>query len=149
MHTRVLKISLLTLSFLGIADAWYLADAALNKVALSCNIAALDGCNIVAQSPYSKLFGLPLALYGVVFYAVIFALAALLFVLPTRIVFRSLYVLGIAGVVASVCFLSIQFFLIHAVCMYCIASAAIAVLIWLIARSLTRSRSFARVAAET
>ncbi len=137
MNRSGLTALLLVLSFLGLADAWYLTQSALTGTALSCDIgAALDGCNIVAQSPYSKLFGLPLALYGVGFYALVFALTASLFVWHARALYRFAVWLGIVGVLMSAVFLAIQFFLIKALCIYCLASAAITLFIWVASRSL-------------
>ena len=135
MNTRIgLLVTLLVLAFLGIADAWYLSLSALQGAALFCDVGAvLDGCNIVAQSPYSKLFGLPLALYGVIFYCFLFVLVAILFVRTHHPLYQAVAVLGVLGLIASLAFLFIQFALIKALCIYCIASAVIAALICLIA----------------
>ncbi|MES2994718.1 MAG: vitamin K epoxide reductase family protein [Patescibacteria group bacterium] len=135
MNTRVgLLVTLLALAFLGIADAWYLSLSALQGAALFCDVGAvLDGCNIVAQSPYSKLWGVPLALYGVVFYCLLFILVSVLFVRTHHPLYQAVAVLGVLGLIASLIFLFIQFALIKALCIYCIASAVIAALICLIA----------------
>ena len=139
MNRLTLTVLLLLLAFFGIADAWYLTQSALTDTALSCNFgSALDGCNIVAQSAYSHLFGLPLALYGVAFYAGTFVLAAALLILPLRLLYRLNYLFGMVGILASIVFLAIQFFLIKALCVYCLASAVIALLIYVISRELWR-----------
>lgn len=128
---------MLLLSFLGIADSWYLYQSAATDTALSCDIGAgLDGCNIVAQSPYSQLLGLPLALYGVGFFSVLFVLSAVLLVVRTRSLYRVLYLLSLGGAAASVVFLFIQFAIIKALCIYCIASAGIVFLLCLVSRIL-------------
>ncbi|MES2668238.1 MAG: vitamin K epoxide reductase family protein [Patescibacteria group bacterium] len=125
MNRSLILSFLLALSFLGMADSWYLYQSAVTDTALSCDIGAgLDGCNIVAQSPYSYLLGLPLALYGIGFFALMFALTAALFVAPKRILYQALFLLTILGSIASVIFLAIQFALIKALCIYCILSAA-------------------------
>jgi uncharacterized membrane protein len=93
----------------------------------------LDGCNIVAKSEYSFFLGVPLALYGVLFYAVVFILAAALLVLPLRILFQGLLALGVIGSLASLVFLYIQFFLIKAICIYCVASAVITFMVFFVA----------------
>jgi uncharacterized membrane protein len=131
MKTTALTVCVLVLSFIGIADAWYLAQSAYTGAPLLCNIGAeLDGCNIVAQSAYSKLFGLPLALYGVFFYAFLFVLSALALARPRRAAFFSLYWLGIIGLVASFVFVGIQLSLIKAICVYCFGSALISFVIF-------------------
>jgi uncharacterized membrane protein len=135
MHTRTgLLASLLVLTALGIADAWYLALSAFEGAALFCDVGSvLDGCNIVAQSPYSKLFGLPLALYGVIFYGVVFLAIAALFKWAHHPLYQAVAALGVLGFLASLGFLFIQFALIKALCIYCIVSAVISALICLFA----------------
>lgn len=137
MHRTVLVWILILLAFVGISDAWYLSASALSDTALSCDLGAvLDGCNIVAKSPYSHFMGIPLALYGVGFYAVVFVLSALLSVLQDRSLTRVLFILGLSGALASLVFLAIQFVLIKALCVYCIVSAFISFAIFFVVRSL-------------
>lgn len=115
---------LLVLSFIGIADSWYLYQSAVTDTALSCDIGAgLNGCNIVAQSPYSQLFGVPLALYGVGFFALVFVFGALLYALPNPLLRKGLLAVSAIGAAASAVFLFIQFALIKALCIYCLLSA--------------------------
>lgn len=131
------RVSILVLSLLGIADAWYLFQSAVTDTALSCDIGGgLDGCNIVAKSVYSHLFGVPLALYGVGFFACICILSAGLLVVSHRYLNLALYVLTAVGALASVLFLGIQFFLIKAICVYCLASAGITFLMFFLAHTL-------------
>ncbi len=139
MANRILLTLILVLAFLGIADSWYLTQSALSDTPLVCNVGGvMDGCNIVAQSPYSNPFGIPLALYGVFFYGLMFVLAALAFWRPRQVIFRSMNALGILGLLASIVFVCIQVFLIKAVCMYCFASAVISLFICLLAGMLVR-----------
>mgnify|MGYP001565714606 CR=1 FL=1 len=141
MSRTVLVWLLLVLAFMGIADAWYLAASALSDTALSCDLGAvLDGCNIVAKSPYSHFLGIPLALYGVGYYAVTFVLSALLLILNDKRIIRALFLLSIVGALASVVFLAIQFALIQALCIYCIASAIISFLVFFVSRDLWKAQ---------
>lgn len=126
MNRSSLVVWMLVLSVIGLIDAWYLADSALSSSALFCDIAVLDGCNTVAQSPYSRLFDIPLGVYGVGFYGIFFGLATFLFASRKKIVSLLLLAWGILGVVASVAFLYVQFVLIQALCIYCLLSAFIA-----------------------
>jgi uncharacterized membrane protein len=125
MHKNFLIFGLLLLSLLGIADSTYLSYEALTGGALSCTIKGLEGCNVVAQSVYSHLFGIPLGVYGVVFYAAMFILTILVLMVPIRFAHDALAGLGISGLIASLFFIGIQEFLIKALCVYCLASAAI------------------------
>ncbi len=74
-HTR--RFVVLLLSFFGIVDATYLTKHALSGIPTACTINGYDGCSIVAQSAYSHLFGLPLSMYGFLFYASLFVLTAI------------------------------------------------------------------------
>lgn len=139
MNRSLLLALVFALSFFGIADSWYLYQSAVTDTALTCDIGAgLDGCNIVAQSPYSYVFGIPLALYGVGFFSLMFVIAAALTILPSRMLYGALLALSIFGSLASLVFLYIQFALIEALCIYCIASAAIVALMLLVSWQLWR-----------
>jgi len=139
MNRSLLIVLMLLLSLLGLADSWYLFQSAITDTALTCDIGTgFDGCNIVAQSPYSHLFGTPLGLYGVGFYAAMFVLTALVTILPQRIFYRVLSLLSLVGVLASIIFVLIQLIVIKATCIYCLASAGIALLLWVLARTLMK-----------
>lgn len=126
-------IAILILAFGGLADSAYLAQHEATGTPLLCNIQNLSGCNIVAASQYSHLFGIPLAVFGVLFYSIIFVLAALEIVIFDRLLRRVLQVAALIGVAASLYFSLVQIFLIGAFCIYCIASALIALLILILA----------------
>ncbi|MDB5195617.1 MAG: conserved rane protein of unknown function [Parcubacteria group bacterium] len=130
MSRPLLILIVIILAMLGLADAWYLADTALTGASLTCNIAGLDGCNIVAQSPYSHILGIPLGVYGVVFYGLFLILAFIASKKPFRMLIRALLALGTIGLLVSAWFLYIQFVLIQALCVYCLASAGISFLLW-------------------
>lgn len=125
---------ILLLSFLGLADSAYLAQQYIRGESLQCDIGgALSDCNIVAQSAFSNLLGIPLPLYGVAFYAGMFILAAVELLL-FRTLYRRLLQLGAAvGLAVSAIFFVIQKFFIQAYCIYCIISALIALLIFVLA----------------
>lgn len=140
MTRNVLITIILVLAFIGIADSWYLAESAFTGAALTCNIGAgLDGCNTVAQSPYSHLFGIPLAAYGFVFYCLTFVLSAVMLAAPALSLRRALYILSVIGAIASVIFIAIQGFLIHALCVYCLVSALISFVICYLARRIYKA----------
>lgn len=130
---------IIALSFFGIADSWYLYQSAATDTALVCDLGAgLSGCNVVAQSPYSYVLGFPLALYGVGFFGVIFALASLLVLYPRRDFYLGLFLLSTFGSLASIVFLGLQVFAIKALCIYCLASAAITFTLFILSRMLWR-----------
>lgn len=133
MQKRMLLLSvLIALAFIGIADSWYLTEHALDGSALSCGIDGLDGCNTVAQSPYSRFLGIPLAIYGMAFYVGVFVLGFLMCFRQDAWPAVLLRFLTGLGALLSVVFVLIQLFLIQAICIYCLLSALVSFLLfWL------------------
>ena len=131
---RFAVVGILVLAFLGLADSLYLAQSAETGTPLLCDIQNLTGCNIVAASEYSRVFGIPLAEYGVFFYGVLFVLAALELALFNRFLRRVLQILAVIGISFSLYFSGLQLFVINAFCIYCLASALIALLVLVCAR---------------
>jgi len=133
-----MKWLILVLSVLGLADSWYLADSALTGTPLVCGIDNIDGCNVVAQSVYSHLFGIPLGVYGIGFYGVLILVAA--FAIGRSVAWTRVWllVLGVVGIIASIIFEAIQVFLIKAICIYCLGSAVLCLAIFAIALVLWR-----------
>lgn len=127
---------ILLLAFLGVADSWYLADSALKGSVPACDVTVLSGCEAVAQSPYSKLFGIPLGVYGTFFYTFAFSVGMLFLVSSDRRLYRVMYATGVIGFLLSICFMLIQALLIKSFCIYCIISAVLATGIFALSRSL-------------
>lgn len=122
-------VLIMVLALFGLADSAYLAEHAANGVPLFCDIGNLSGCNVVAASQYSQIFGVPLAVYGVFFYSVMLVLAVLELSIDDRRLRRILQGLSLVGVLSSLYFIFIQVYLIGAFCIYCFASALIALFI--------------------
>lgn len=125
MKTTTILAVIIALSLIGLADSWYLTESAMTETPLVCGPGMLEGCNAVAQSPYSKLLGIPLAMYGVLFYALTLILSAAILFLKIRALPFYLLIATAGGALASVYFLFVQFFLIKALCVYCLLSAVI------------------------
>jgi len=124
------------LSFIGLANSFYLVQAHVTGEPLKCSI--LDGCNAVAASPYSIVLGVPLASWGVLFYFGIFVIAATMIMVRARSL-SHFFVFGTAvGFLASAYFTYLQVFLIKAVCMYCVLSAILSTLLLIIALLIIR-----------
>src|SRR6266702_7096856 len=66
--------SMLALALVGIAAALYVAHGNYTGQPLWCPV--LDGCNAVVNSPYSRVFGVPMSYFGFIYYLYMFALAA-------------------------------------------------------------------------
>ena len=96
------------------------------------------GCETVQTSRWAEVFGLPVAFYGVVGYAVLFVVG-LAGLQPRfgsdRRVTWSLAVLASVGFLFSVYLTYLELFVIHAICRWCVVSAVIMTAIWSVAVS--------------
>jgi uncharacterized membrane protein len=103
----------------GLIITGYLALTRLTGGALFCT--AGSGCDLVQASRYAFFLGLPTALWGAGLYAAIGGLA--LFGFTAR---RWLwaYLLAVVGVSFSLYLTFIELFVIRAICVYCVVSAA-------------------------
>jgi len=130
---RLGVVIILVLAFCGLSDSIYLAQHEATNTPLLCNVNNLSGCNVVASSPYAHLFGISLAEYGVIFYAFVFVIAALELVFFDRLLRRILQIASLFGLIASLYLTFIEFFVLHALCIYCLASASIALFVFIFA----------------
>ena len=120
---------MLALALVGTSIAFYDSYAIYNGQALWCP-PPIDGCNEVANSPYARIYELPVGYYGVVYYLYMFGLAALLAFEPFSRPLRWA-ALGYAalGVGFSIYFMVLQVAFIHAFCIYCLGSAVTTLLL--------------------
>jgi uncharacterized membrane protein len=120
---------MLVFAFIGIADAFYDSYAIHTGQLLWCP-PPIDGCNTVANSPYARIFGVPLGYLGLIFYLHMFAFAAFLASDPlSRGLRLSALLYAALGVSSSIFFLYIQLTFIHAFCIYCLISAVLTLLL--------------------
>jgi uncharacterized membrane protein len=133
---------MLAVALVGIAVAFYDSYAIYNHQPLWCP-PPIDGCNIVAESPYARLLALPLGYFGLVYYVYMFGLAALLAFDPySRGLRLGALLYASIGICLSAGFMYIQFTYIHAFCIYCLISAIATLLLFIAAArhfSMTRS----------
>ena len=137
MSRRFLWV-MMALAFLGFLDATYLAIEHLRGVVPPCTV--LSGCEVVTTSNYATVLGMPVALMGSFYYAAI--LIALMGVHTTG---RARLLLWIAratalGFAASVYFVTIQLFVLDAVCVYCMGSALTSTLLFACGMHLLRQK---------
>ena len=100
------------------------------------------GCDTVQTSPWAVLLGLPVAFYGVVGYFAIFVVS-LVALRPAALLERkwSVVLVGLAtmGVLFTAYLTYLELFVIHAICRWCVGSAVIITVIWLVALVALRS----------
>lgn len=114
-------MAMLVFSFIGFVDATYLTIQHYSQGILPCVL--FKGCDQVLTSPYAVIKGLPISLWGAIYYLTIF-LAAIFFIdTKSRKSLLILSFLPIAGFVASLVLVYLQIFVIKALCTYCVVSA--------------------------
>lgn len=107
-------------AILGAINAGYLSLMALSGEAPNCNF--IQGCDLVAASPHSKIFGVPLALFGVFFYSIAFGFILWAFFSRARHILLLLGGIVTLGFILSLYFLYLQAVVIQAYCEYCLFS---------------------------
>ena len=113
-------------SLAGLADATYLSVQALTGETLSCG--GSPDCFRVLGSSYARVGGVPVALVGTVAYFSAFAFATFAAFGYARA--RTLLIPTVGAMfLATLWFLYVQAFLLHAYCRYCLFSAAITFLL--------------------
>ena len=84
------------------------------------------GCDTVQASPYADFLGIPVALYGVVGYVVLLLLSLAAAQRPdVPRLDSALAILASLGFLFTVYLTALELFVIHAICRWCVGSAAI------------------------
>jgi uncharacterized membrane protein len=123
----VLVGAALVVAIIGVGIATYLAFENVQGQSGVCTGVAAS-CEKVQQSSYGKWFGVPVSVPGVGLYVAL-ALAAVVWLTNLRgwrpYASFAGFNLGLAGVLASIYFTSIEAFVLEAYCIYCLTSAAL------------------------
>jgi uncharacterized membrane protein len=123
------------LSLIGIGIASYLAYVEVNQVEAVCG--PVGNCNTVQQSSYATLFGiLPIGVLGVLGYiAIIITWLAQTLDLPRykRLIKLAFWLITLFGTLFSIYLTFLEPFVIGATCMWCLTSAVIMTLLFLLA----------------
>lgn len=112
----------------GLGISLYLAQVYLTGANPLC--LGQQGCSTVQASPYAWVGPVPVPALGALFYAAVIglSLAALARPRERQLLLTALLGLTIAGVMYSAYLTYVEFFVIYAVCYWCVASAIGAVL---------------------
>lgn len=105
----------------GFADAAYLTAQHLRGVIPPCVL--LSNCEVVLTSKYASIGPVPVAALGLVYYgAVLMLLITYLDIWNRRLLHWASWLVS-AGMLATLYFIYVQLFVLHALCPYCMASA--------------------------
>ena len=120
MSARTLRYTMIALALLGAGVAAYLTYTHYAHVSVACSLGSQ--CETVQHSAYADLAGVPVAVLGLIGYALI--LGALL--LPGSDAARlAVVALTVVGLGFSAYLTYRELFTIHAICEWCVSSAVI------------------------
>jgi len=126
-------LSTLGLVITGFFDARYLTLVHYKKIILVCHqIPLFVDCGKVLQSSYSTMFGIPLAVLGLINYSVLIIIIILAFISQKRFFQYWLIIQTKIGFIASLYFMFLQLFIIKSLCLYCTTSAVISTILFII-----------------
>jgi uncharacterized membrane protein len=108
---------LAVLDVVGLVIASYLAIVEVQGGTPVCG--PIKGCEEVALSEYSRIGGVPVAVYGVGLSLLLLTLAISWWKTDLYGLLLAHYGLSLAGVIFEAYFLYLQVFVIHAVCIWC------------------------------
>lgn len=116
---------ILLLAILGVGVSVYLTNIKTSNNIYSCGFGQ---CNVVQASKYSELFGIPVAVFGLVFYVLLITF------LMARIK-KLLLAWALFGLLFSSYLTVIELFVLKAICGWCVISFVIIILINLLISS--------------
>lgn len=126
------KTFLVFLSLIGLFDASYLTYQHFSGLVPPCQLGSIFDCGGVLQSEYAVIFGIPLALLGVGYYLVSLFFSSWILLRNEKLAKWAILFVGCGGVVASTYFVYLQLSVLKAVCLYCMISALISFLLFVV-----------------
>lgn len=109
---------------LGLLVSGYLAYVETTQIQAVCG--PVGECNVVQSSPYAQIMGIPIAVFGLLFYLALAGLwLAQRFENASRLVAPALVALTLFGVLFSLYLTLLELLVIGAICAWCLASAVV------------------------
>jgi len=130
-----IPILLFVAALIGFADSSYLTAQHVRGVLPPC---AIEGCDQVLTSKYATIGNLPVAALGMLYYGTVLVLLIAYFDTGNRRFLHGVCWLVSAGMLGTVYFVAVQLFILHALCVYCLLSAAITTLMFITAVRIMR-----------
>ena len=126
-------LTTLVLALIGLGESIYLTITHFDKVVLVCSSNATINCEKVTSSPQSVIFGIPVAMLGLLFFVPMVALC-----LPVawrsadRRIHLARLALAVTGVGMIIYLIIAELFLIKAICLWCTGVHVITFLLFVI-----------------
>ena len=126
------------LALVGLADSIYLTVQHVTGQSVRCTI--VSGCSEVLSSSYASFKGIPLALIGAIAYFTVFSLATLAAFGYPLVGKLLLIVIGLMFL-TTLWLIYLQAFVIGQFCQFCLLSAAVTIVLTILALIVIRHRS--------
>ena len=118
---------LFLLGIVGIVDAGYLMYEHFANIIPPCSVnhflPFLSDCGLVLRSTYAVMFGIPLAVLGLIQYGVLTLIVVLVLISKKKLWRFWLLFQTLIGTLFSLYFMYLQIFVIKSICIYCTLSA--------------------------
>lgn len=120
---------------IGFLDASYLSIQHLlgalgGDGSVDCIVGSSGSCNIVLQSIYSEVLGIPLAYLGLLYYTTILIITIRLYKRRDIRLWHLLQGIIAFGFVTSLYLVYLQLFVLYTVCPYCMLSATMSIIMF-------------------
>ncbi len=115
----------IVLAFLGLLVAGYLSYAELSGTSTVCPEGGFVNCDLVQSSAYAYLFGIPVSVLGVLGYLAILAVLVAESLMPdlSELSTMAFFAMALIGTLFSAYLTYVELFILHAICIWCVASA--------------------------
>lgn len=155
--SKFTKIAIFIFGFIGMCLSVHLCkiyyDANFNPYALAsfCSVSDFVDCDGVAKTTYSQFLGIPLCLWGVIFYLFVFAMIfadklSKIKIFKFMEVFKNpqsyIFSLGLVAFTISMCLAGISLFEINKICVLCIATYLVDLALVIISKDFSKSVYF-------
>ncbi|MFA6089181.1 MAG: vitamin K epoxide reductase family protein [Candidatus Woesearchaeota archaeon] len=138
-HVNFILIIIITFGFLGVVDSTILLDIHNNnnvgKESQYCKVSS--PCDIVDKSNFSEIYGIPISVFGIIFYLLIITVCFFNLFYKRYFHYILLTLAGL-GFIASIILFYVMKFQIGAVCPYCLLSEVINIFIAIFAAIYTK-----------
>ena len=130
MKHKIIASFMAVVAFLGVLDTSYLTYKQLLDKDIVCSL--VDGCEIVLNSTYATVLGIPLSTIGLIYYLTLLILAVLLIKITSRSIAKLHFSLTTLGLIFSSYLVYLQAVVINSWCQYCLVSAGTTTLLFIL-----------------
>ena len=121
---------IIVLAVIGLSVATFLTIEHLRGSIPGCFV--VEGCQTVLSSKYAEVGPIPTAVFGIGYYLSILMLAALYLSSRHPAIMKLIGWLSFIGFIASLYLIYVQVWVIGSICMYCMTSATVSILLFLL-----------------